>query len=350
MSAFRAGSAQTTNIANITFGLIRSLPIPVPPLGEQHRIGEKVEELMALCDRLEAVQAEREARRDRLVSASLARVTEPDSDDMTAAIAPARFHLDHFARLTTRPEHVKQLRQTILNLAVCGRLVPQDPAEKPLAVHSTADVGDDPEKRLELMLPSGWQWVRVRDVAEARLGKMLDKAKNYGRQYKYLRNTNVHWFEVRTDEVKTMPLADNEVASFLLKDGDVLICEGGHGIARTAVWRGEIANMAFQKALHRVRPGESLCGDFFAFCINVYYQANVLQRLFTGVGIPHFTGVALSKLVFPLPPLAEQHRIVAKVDELMALCDRLEASLASAAIERARLLEALLHEALVPAA
>jgi type I restriction enzyme S subunit len=108
--------------------------------------------------------------------------------------------------------------------------------------------------------------------------------------------------------------------------------------------------MVFQKALHRVRPGKALQCDFFAYCINVYFDANVLQRLFTGVGIPHFTGVALSKLVFPLPPLAEQRRIVAKVDELMALCDQLEASLAAAATDRARLLESLLHEALAPAA
>jgi len=127
---------------------------------------------------------------------------------------------------------------------------------------STADLSDNPEKRLEMALPSGWLWVRVRDVAEARLGKMLDKAKNRGRQYPYLRNTNVHWFEVRTDELKTMPLGDDEVDSFLLHVGDVLICGGGHGIARTAVWRGESSGVAFQKALHRVRPGTSLNGDF----------------------------------------------------------------------------------------
>lgn len=217
---------------------------------------------MPLCDRLEATQAEREARRDRLVSASLARVTEPDGDDATSTTTSARFHLDHFARLTTRPEHVKQLRQTILNLAVRERLVHQDHPETSFVVSSTADLSDNPEKRLEMALPSGWQWVRVRDVAEARLGKMLDKAKNRGRQYPYLRNTNVHWFEVRTDELKTMPLGDDEVDSFLLHVGDVLICGGGHGIARTAVWRGESSGVAFQKALHRVRPGTSLNGDF----------------------------------------------------------------------------------------
>ena len=87
-------------------------------------------------------------------------------------------------------------------------------------------------------------------------------------------------------------------------------------------------------------------------CINVcfvYFDAGIMQTYFTAVGIPHFTGLALAKLIFPLPPLAEQHRIVAKVDALMALCDRLEASLTATAATRRRLLDALLAEALAPA-
>jgi type I restriction enzyme S subunit len=176
---------------------------------------------------------------------------------------------------------------------------------------------------------------------------MLDKAKNKGKQYPYLRNTNVHWFDIRLDDLKTIPLDDAEFEEYRLKDGDVLICEGGHGIGRTAVWRGTGSeNLVFQKALHRVRSGTQLHPDFFAQCCFVYFDAGIMQTYFTGVGIPHFTGRALSKLVFPLPPLAEQHRIVAKVDALMALCDRLEAALTAADTTRARLLEALLHEAL----
>lgn len=143
-----------------------------------------------------------------------------------------------------------------------------------------------------------------------------------------------------------MPLAAEEATAFLLAPGDVVICEGGHGIARTAVWRGDGEEMAFQKALHRVRPGKRLSGDFLSYCIRVYFDEGVLQRLYTGVGIPHFTGVALSKLVFPLPPLAEQKRIVAKVDELIAICDQLEKQLDTQQNESRRLLEALLHEAL----
>jgi len=320
-----------------------SIPFPLPPLAEQHRIVAKVDELMALCDRLEAARAERETTRDRLATASLARLNAPDPETFST---DARFVLDTLPALTTRPDQIKQLRQSILNLAVRGKLIPQDPQDKLSPVRHAHDT---PEGRLNAEIPQSWRWVRVEDVADARLGKMLDKAKNKGTPYLYLRNTNVHWFDIRLNDLKEIPLDDAEFEEYRLKVGDVLICEGGHGIGRTAVWRGGPGDLVFQKALHRVRPGKYLDPGFFAQCCFVYFDAGIMQTYFTGVGIPHFTGRALAKLVFPLPPLAEQHRIVAKVDELMVLCDRLEASLTSGDDTRRRLLDALLAEALDPA-
>ncbi|WP_217570956.1 restriction endonuclease subunit S [Mesorhizobium sp. GbtcB19] len=332
-------------LQHITKGKLEALLIPLPPLAEQRRIVAKVDELMALCDRLEAAQAGREAARDRVTAASLARLNTPDPETFHI---DARFALKVLPTLTTRPDQIKTLRQTILNLAVRGKLVPQDSTDEPaLELHTF----DEPELtgRLGFEIPTSWRWVRVENVADARLGKMLDKAKNKGRPYPYLRNTNVHWFDIRLDDLKTIPLDDAEFEGYRLKDGDVLICEGGHGIGRTAVWRGGPENFIFQKALHRVRPGARLDPDFFAQCCFVYFDSGIMQTYFTGVGIPHFTGRALSKLVFPLPPLAEQRRIVAKVDALMALCDRLEVSLTETAATRRRLLDALLAEALAPA-
>jgi type I restriction enzyme S subunit len=324
------------------------LLVPLPSADEQRRIVAKVDELMALCDRLEATQAERESRRDRLVAASLHRLSQP-AEDAAAFRADARFALDHLARFTTRPNQVSDLRQTILSLAVRGKLVPQDPKDEPAPEFGIA-ASSDRADRLAMELPGGWSWARVSDVAEARLGKMLDKAKNSGRPYRYLRNTNVHWFSIRLDELKTMPIEDLEVDTFLLRKGDVLICEGGHGIGRTAVWTGQEEGIVFQKALHRVRPGRHLDAEYFAQCVFVYFHTGILQHYYTGVGIPHFTGVALSKLVFPLPPIGEQRRVVAKVNELMSICDRLEAQLSTVRTESSRLLEAVLHEALAPAA
>jgi len=104
------------------------IPFPLPPLAEQHRIVTKVDELMGLCDRLEAARAGREATRDRLAAASLARLNAPDPETFQA---DARFALDALPALTTRPDQIKRLRQTILNLAVRGKLVPQDPNDEP---------------------------------------------------------------------------------------------------------------------------------------------------------------------------------------------------------------------------
>ncbi|MDF0650044.1 MAG: restriction endonuclease subunit S [Nitrospira sp.] len=340
-------AAGSTNQVELTSQLAMNQVVPLPPLVEQQRIVAKVDELMALCDRLEAAQAERESQRDRLVASSLNRLN--NGADLDAFRDHARFYFNHLPPLTTRPEHIQQLRQTILNLAVRGKIVAQDPSDE-----HAPEFGIEKEtaeaNRIQLRLPSSWTWTRVENVAESRLGKMLDKAKNSGKPYRYLRNTNVHWFNIKLEELKVLRIEADEVKKYVLRNGDVLICEGGHGIGRTAVWRGTEPKILFQKALHRVRPGPALNSDFFSYCICVYFHSGVLQTYFTGVGIPHFTGVALSKLVFPLPPLAEQHRIVAKVDELLALCDQLEAQLTTTHADSRRLLEAVLHEALAPAA
>jgi type I restriction enzyme, S subunit len=160
---------------------------------------------------------------------------------------------------------------------------------------------------------------------------MLDQNKNTGKPYPYLRNTNVHWLRFDLSSIKEMPFENDELDEFEVRMGDVLICEGGHGIARTAVWRGQMRLIMFQKALHRVRPFECLDSDFLSFCIKVYADSGFLEQYYTGAGIPHFTGRSLSKVIFPFPPLAEQQRIVAKVQQLMTQCDALEVSLKEAA-------------------
>ena len=318
--------------------------VPLPPLAEQHRIVAKVDELMALCDSLEAARKDREAKRDRLSAASLARLNTPDPETFTA---DARFTLEALPALTTRPNQIKQLRQTILNLAVRGKLVPQDPNGEPTAQwlkrKKTIFYLSGPFE-----IPSTWSWVCVGAVADARLGKMLDKSKNKGTPRPYLRNINVRWFNFDLSDVLLMPFEDAEHAQFALRTDDVLICEGGEP-GRAAVWDDRMQDIFFQKAIHRVRFAPQVCPHFFVKALKASADDGRLAESFTGTGIKHFTGRGLDGYSFPLPPLAEQHRIVAKVDELMALCDRLEASLTTSDQTRTRLLEATLAEALTPA-
>jgi type I restriction enzyme S subunit len=174
---------------------------------------------------------------------------------------------------------------------------------------------------------------------------MLDKAKNIGNPHRYLRNINVRWFDFDLSDLYEMRFRDDELEEYSLRSGDVLICEGGEP-GRAAVWDSREKNVYFQKAIHRVRFSKGVNPYFFLNTLRESVDSGRLSDYFTGVGIKHFTGRGLSSFSFPLPPLAEQQRIVAKVDELMAFCDKLEASLSTAQTETSRLLESVLHHAL----
>lgn len=319
----------------------------LPPLAEQHRIVAKVDELMALCDRLEAARTKREETRNRFSASTLVRLNSPDPDPNTF-VDHARFALDNISTLTTHPDQVKQLRQTILNLAVRGKLVPQDSNDEPVSAILERK-GERPLDASPFVTPLSWRWLTVKQIGDTRLGKMLDKAKNKGTPHRYLRNVNVRWFDFDLSDVYEMPFEDDELEEFSLNLGDVLICEGGEP-GRAAVWDKRENDIYFQKAIHRLRFVEGVNPHYFAIVLRESADSGRLATYFTGVGIKHFTGKGLASFAFPVPPLAEQHRIVTKVNELMCLCDQLEEQLHSATAINEQLLEAVLHEALAPAA
>ena len=337
-------AAGSTNQVELTAQMALNQVVPLPPLVEQRRIVAKVDELMALCDRLEAARMEQEATRDQLAAASLVRLNDPDPDPVVFQ-NHAAFALENLAPLTTRTDQIKALRQTILSLAVRGKLVEQDPNDEPasellkrrkIAISST----------WPFELPASWAWVNVGAVAVTRLGKMLDKAKNKGTPRRYLRNINVRWFDFDLSDLLEMRFEDSELSEFTLQFGDVLICEGGEP-GRAAVWDGREDDIYFQKAIHRIRFLNIVDSSFFVKALRASADDERLAEYFTGTGIKHFTGKSLAAYLFPLPPLPEQHRIVTRVDELIALCDRLEESLSTGDDARRCLLDALLHEVLV---
>jgi type I restriction enzyme S subunit len=333
-----------TDSTHAVFGIkkARELEIPVPPYPEQERIVAKVEELMALCDRLEAAQSEREVRRRSLVSAANYHIASRDDPDNFRA--RANFYFRHFGSLTARSEDIEHLRETILNLAVYGKLVPQVPTDEP--VHELV-------KRLEAQtsrpepypIPSSWEWLRVGQIGDSRLGKMLDHGKNKGTPKRYLRNTNVRWFDFDLSDVYEMRFEDSELDEFSLRRGDILICEGGEP-GRAAVWDERETHIYFQKALHRVRFSGDVNPHFLVSVLRQSANSGRLATSFTGVGIKHLTGKGLASFLVPVPPLAEQDRIVARVDALMKLCDELNARITRDAEDSRRLLEAVLSKAL----
>jgi type I restriction enzyme S subunit len=161
--------------------------------------------------------------------------------------------------------------------------------------------------------PSSWSLARLGELAEHRLGKMLDKAKNTGVPRRYLRNPNVRWFNVDLSDLQEIRVEERDVHRYELRPGDVLICEGGEA-GRAALWKGEEEGVLFQKACHRVRVGPRLDPRFLIHRLMYDYFSGGLDDYYTGTTIKHFTGQDLARYEFPLPPLDEQQRIVGILD------------------------------------
>jgi len=329
-------------------------PFPLPPLAEQNRIVGKVDELMGLCDRLEAARAGRERSRDRLAAASLARLNAPDPETFQA---DARFALDALPALTTRPDQIKALRQTILHLAVRGKLVPQDASDKaprlpPLRQFAAASGMDDEvfeQFRGSMALPSGWQIAPLAQLSE----NIVDCP-----------HTTPKWTEngeicIRTNQLRPGALDLSEpryvspkaylerIERLEPKADDILYSREG-GILGIACRVPPGIRLCLGQRLMLIRAGATTRADFLEIVLNSPFITDIAKARTTGGAAPRVNMSTVRAYPIPLPPLAEQHRIVAKVAALMALCDRLEASLAATAATRRSLIDALLAEALAP--
>ena len=340
---------------------MQKIPLPVPPLAEQKRIAEKVDELMALCDRLEQQTSAQISAHETLVDTLLDTLTR-SQDAAELADNWARL-AEHFDTLFTTEHSIDRLEQTIIQLAVMGRLVPQDPKDEPASkllertrlekeqlvkekkIKKPQKLSEVSEEEKYFVLPDKWVWARFGETGYTRLGKMLDKAKNQGLKKKYLRNTNVQWWSFDLEELKELMLEENELKEYSVNYGDLLICEGGEP-GRCAVWRDEDSEMYIQKAIHRHRPLGGISPDYLKICLTVDFHSGRLSQLFTGTTIKHLPGDNLAKYVIPLPPIKQQCKIVEKVNEFMALCDRLKAHLNKAGETQVQLAEIIVNRAI----
>jgi type I restriction enzyme S subunit len=165
----------------------------------------------------------------------------------------------------------------------------------------------------------GWEIVTVSDVGTARLGKMLDAKKRTGLNPRpYLRNTNVQWRRIELHDLHEMDFDEKDRNEFALKKGDILMCEGGE-VGRCGIWKGELEECYFQKAIHRIRlDPKMITAEFFVRLFMELVERNGLKDYVTTSTISHLTGEKLATVRIPLPPLKDQLRFERTIEVIEA--------------------------------
>jgi type I restriction enzyme S subunit len=362
-----ARGAGQPNVNGQTLG---KMTVAVPPIAEQHRIVVKVDELMALCDRLEAAQHDRETRRTRLTMACNYHLNNGASAEEFRD--HANFYLRHIPLLTTRPDQIKQLRQTVLNLAFRGRLAPQNPDDEPasellkriqakkalLAEGGKGRVPVPPPvisaESVPFRLPTSWLWVRFGELVEDADAGWSPKSEDFpksGDNWGVLKVSAVSWGKFLPEENKQLFPGVVPPISAQVHAGDFLISRANTSelVAKSVVVEKEPQSLILSDKIVRLQTSEDCDKKFLSMVNNhaPYARAYYAEEASgTSFSMKNVSRAVIYGLAIPLPPLAEQRRIMAKVNELMALCDRLEAQLAAAQDETSRLLESVLYHSL----
>lgn len=246
----------------------------------------------------------------------------------------------HFDTAFAAPDGIKKLRELILTLAMQGKLVAQDPNDPPASqllkeieaekkrlvkegkIKAPKLLPEIKPEEVPYALPQNWKWVRFGEIAQHNSGKTLDKGRNTGLPRDYITTSNLYWGRFELASVRQMLIREEELEKCSAKKNDLLICEGGEA-GRAAVWSYE-SEVCFQNHVHRAR----FYGDVDPYLAYRFFEklnaTGEINQHRKGVGISNMSSAALASIIFPLPPLPEQLRIVAKIDQLMARCDELE--------------------------
>ena len=255
--------------------------------------------------------------------------------------------------------NTKALRQKILDLAIRGKLVPQDPNDEPASVlleriraekqqmvkdgrlkakdiknDTVIFLGDDNlhyekfpdgtvkciEDEIPFELPEGWEWTRLGFAFSHNTGKALNKSKTEGTMLTYITTSNLYWNRFEIDKLKSMPFTDAEVEKCTVRKGDLLVCEGGD-IGRAAIWNYD-DEIRIQNHIHRVRAYIELNIEFYYHVFYLYKLTDMISG--KGIGIQGLSSNQLHSIPIPLPPIQEQHRIIVKLNELLSFVDIIE--------------------------
>ena len=306
----------TTTINQLTQSNFNDFLIAIPPVEEQHRIFEKVNDVLPIVEIYGNKQEQLDNLNDNLRENVKKSILQ---EAIQGKLVP------QIAEEGTAQELLEQIQEEKQRLVNEGKL------KKSALATSTIFRGDDNNKYYEQVgkkclditeeipfeIPDSWSWCHLNDIAESDLGKTMNKGQNAGKLVPYLCSINVYWNKIDLSKIKRAQFTESDLAKYLLQKNDLLICEGGD-IGRAAIWdKGEI--MYYQNALHRVRFYGKVFPKFFLYILSLYKALGLLDKKSKGMTIKHFTKSALNSIVIPLPPLLEQKRIIEKIDQLMQL-------------------------------
>ena len=260
---------------------------------------------------------------------------------------------------TTLQDLIKQTKSKILDLAIRGKLVPQDPNDEPASVllerirtekeelikqgkikrdkkESVIFKGEDNsyyekvgsevrciDEELPFEIPDNWEWVRLGSLFSHNTGKALNSKSQVGSPYKYITTSNLYWNRFELGNLKQMLFSEFELEKCTVRKGDLLVCEGGD-IGRSAIWNYD-EEIRIQNHIHRLRPYTDLNVNFYYYTMYLYKVTDRING--KGIGIQGLSSNQLHTLPLPLPPLSEQQRITAKIKALFDILDSIENAL-----------------------
>ena len=329
---------------------------PLPPLEEQKRIVAKVDELMGLIDRLEAQQRAKHEARLSFGSAALGSLL--GAEDAGTFAGHWRRVRDSFDLLCSTPENVAALRKAVLQLAVQGKLVPQDPDDEPAGVllerieaekqrlveeakiRKSKPLPMIKEDEMLFALPKHWEWIRLGQIGDWGAGAtpLRSNSDFYGGSILWFKSGELNDGYIFDSEEKITELALQKSSLRISKPGDVLIAMYGATIGKLAILEAEATT---NQAVCACTCFAGFYNRFLFLVLNAY--KNHFTNQGAGGAQPNISREKIIHTVAPLPPLNEQKRIVAKVDELMGLVDGLEGGLTQARGDAERLLAAVVH-------
>jgi type I restriction enzyme S subunit len=350
----------------LSIGKLAQFLIPFPPETEQHRIVAKVNELMALCDRLEAQQTYAESAHAQLVQVLLDSLTQA-SDAIDFAANWLRL-AEHFHTLFTTESSIDALKQALLQLAVMGKLVPQSSSDEPASellrrineersrlvatgqLKKQSLLGHVTDNEQCFPPPNGWAWTRFGATIQSLNNGLYKPAGFYTDSGVIsLRMYNIQDGKIVFSDIRRVNIDSDEIDQYRLQAGDLLInrVNSKELVGKTAVIPEVDEPLVYESMNMRARP---FVGFVDSLYLNLFMRTRLakdtlLSHAKEAIGQASLNQGQISSLAMPLPPLAEQHRIVAKVDQLMDLCEQLKTRIYQAQQLNERLASTLVEQA-----